>query len=98
MCVNITYLWIVMCYLLTCLYKMYVFVSFISDCVCFFVYMHYSCRVYQNICTIYILYVILCSILYSYIVSLEGPKADELYSSLGPPSVNKVIIIIILLL
>ena len=24
------------CYLLTCLYKMYVFVSFISDCVCFF--------------------------------------------------------------
>ena len=27
MCVNITYLWIVMCYLLTCLYKMYVFVS-----------------------------------------------------------------------
>ena len=35
---------------------------------------------------------------YSYIVSLEGPKADELYSSLGPPSVNKVIIIIIIII
>ena len=89
-----------MCYLLPCLYKMYVgplFVSFISVYV--FVYMHYSCRVYQNInMFIYILYVILyyiiCSILYSYIVSLEGPKADELYSSLGPPSVNRIIMLI----
>ena len=61
----------------------------------------YTCIIHVEyirilICTIYILYVILCSILYSYIVSLEGPKADELYSSLGPPSVNKIIIIIIL--
>ena len=46
-----------MCYLLTCLYKMYVVVSFISDCVCFFVYMHYSCRVYQNI-NMYYIYII----------------------------------------
>ena len=44
------------------------------------------------------LYYIICSILYSYIDSLGGPKADGLYSSLGPPSVNKVIIIILLLL
>ena len=47
-----------MCYLLTCLYKMYVFVSFISVYV--FVSMYYLCRVYQNInMYIYILYVIL---------------------------------------
>ena len=56
MCVNNTYLWIVMCYLLTCLYKIDVFVSIISVYV--FVCMQYSCRVYQNI-NMYILYVIL---------------------------------------
>ena len=56
-------------------------------------YIIHMCRVYENI-NMYMLHV---SILYSYFVGLEDPKSDELYSSLGPPSVNKIMFIILLL-